>query len=284
MADASPTQQQGTPSTPAAVVAPVPGSPEYNAAMAAKGAPAVDGQPPAGEPILGKFKTQDDLVKAYQELEKKLGTTPAADPAKPAAEGDPVKKPGLSITPEAQAAQDAVKGAGLDFNALQAEFVEKGELSAETYAKLDKGGIPKAMVDAYVEGQKAIAVQYEQKAFAEAGGEEQFKQMSAWAAKNMQPAEITAYNEAVESGDEAKMRFAVSGLKSRFTSAFGSAPNLVQGGTVPVTNGYASQAQMMADMAKPEYRADPAFRDLVMKRIEASGDKLFGVQAVAGVR
>jgi hypothetical protein len=293
MADATTVQgaaaaAPGAPGTPAAAAAPVPGSAEYNAAMAAKGEGAVAGtqQVTQDAPILGKFKTQDDLVRAYQELEKKLGTPAAAaapaDPAKPADTAG-ATKPALTITPEQKAAETAVQSAGLDFAALNTEFAEKGALSPESYAAMEQRGITKAVVDSYIAGQQALNAQYEAKAFTEAGGQEQFSQMSQWAAKNLPAAEIAAFNDAVDSGDEAKMRFAVSGLKARFTAALGSTPNLVQGGNTSAVQGYQSLAQMKADMAKPEYQKDPAFRQQVMDRI-AANPELFSMQEVRGAR
>ena len=38
-------------------------------------APAKEEAPKVEEKILGKFKTQEELIKSYQELEKKLGET-----------------------------------------------------------------------------------------------------------------------------------------------------------------------------------------------------------------
>ncbi len=49
-----------------------------------------------------------------------------------------------------------VEAAGLNFNEFTAEFAEKGNWSLESYEKLAKGNIPKAMVDQFIEGQKAV--------------------------------------------------------------------------------------------------------------------------------
>jgi hypothetical protein len=290
MADAN------TPATSAPVTvvpaAPAPGTPEHDAAMATKFdqrtavAPATVTAPaapaPVAEPILGKFKTQEDLVKAYTELEKKLSAAPAPAPATPPATppaADPTKSP-LTVdttqqAPEQKAAAEATQKAGVDFTALSKEFADTGKLSEDTYKKLSDGGIPKEMVDGYIAGQTALAAKaaqdYDNAAFAQAGGEAKFMEMTKWAAASLPLADKTAFNEAVTSGDKTKMQLAVSNLKNQFEANFGAAPTgAISGVTTTATLGYESVAQMKADMAKPEYRSDPAFRAKVEQRVAVS--------------
>jgi hypothetical protein len=237
--------------------------------------------PPA--PILGKFKTQDDLVKAYQELEKKLGqpaapTTPPAD--KPAESKLTVD---TEQTPEQKAAAEATAKAGVDFAALSKEFADNGKLSDETFTKLAEGGIPREMVDAYIAGQQALAskaaAEYDTAAFAQAGGEAKFNEMTAWAAASLPMADKVAFNEAVTSGDTSKMRLAVQDLRTKFEANFGAAPAAALSGQPGTTLlAYESIAQVKADMRKPEYKSDPAFRAKVEQRIAAS-DSLYTAQS-----
>lgn len=279
MADAPATPT--TPVVPAATqaAAPVPGTPEHDAAMAAKfdatttpaAAPAAAAEPvrPAGLPE--KFKTVEDLVKSYGELEKKLGAP--AEPVKPAATTEPAKpaNSALEITPEQKAAAEATAKAGLDMTALSAEFAENGDLKPETYAKLAEGGIPKEMVDSYIAGQKAIGAQYTAEAFTTAGGEESYGKMVAWAKTGMSVEEQAAFNKAVTSNDKPQMKLAVAGLKARYEANFGSQPNLINGNTTtPSGDVYESMAQVTADMKKSEYRKDPAFRAKVTAKLDRS--------------
>jgi hypothetical protein len=50
------------------------GQPEGSAEDTSKEPEQTEGEPLQGEPLLGKFKSVDDLVKSYQELERKLGS------------------------------------------------------------------------------------------------------------------------------------------------------------------------------------------------------------------
>jgi hypothetical protein len=273
--------------------APALGTPEYDAAMAAKfdasqPKPAAEpakkpADPPA--PILGKFKTQDDLVKAYQELEKKLGAPAPAAPAPttpPAPESKLAIPPATEQTPEQKAAAEATAKAGVDFNALSKEFADNGKLSDETFKKLADGGIPREMAEQYIAGQQALATQaaaaYDAAAFAQAGGEAKFNEMTAWAAASLPMADKVTFNEAVTSGDTTKMQLAVANLKTKFEANFGAAPAATLGGQPSkATQAYESMAQVKADMSKPEYKKDPAFRASVEARLAVS-DNLYTTQ------
>ena len=50
------------------------GQPEGSAEDTSEEPEQTEGEPLQGEPLLGKFKSVDDLVKSYQELERKLGS------------------------------------------------------------------------------------------------------------------------------------------------------------------------------------------------------------------
>jgi len=279
------TQAAAATTTPVAAPAPVPGSAEYTAAMAAKGANTVvtnaDGTTiapaaPVAAPakaarpahVPEKFWNADKgevnveaLAKSYTELEK-AKPAPAADPTKPA-------ESKLGIPPADPNA--AVAAAGLDMAALQTEFTAKGDLTPESYAALDKAGIPKPMVQAYIEGQKALAAQYDAEAFTTAGGEDNYGKLTAWAKTGLTADEQTAFNRAVTSGDRPQMKLAVAGLKSRYEQNFGTTPNLAQG-TAGTASGdvYASAREMTTDMKNPLYKTDAAYRARVEAKIGRS--------------
>lgn len=225
---------------------------------------------PKGEPkddglILGKFKTQDDLVKAYQELQKKMGEGAKAEPT---TEGTDDKA--------AEEASEAVEKAGLDMGALEAEFAEKGELSPESLAALEKAGITKAQVDAYIEGQAAQAELYEMRVISEVGKREEYDALIKWASTNLTDAEIDEFDQAVNSFDLKKASFAVRNLKARMEVSAGREPaSKLNGsqssqGVMP----YESTAQMLDDMNHPKYDRDPAFRRQVEARIAVTPDRV----------
>jgi hypothetical protein len=152
--------------------------------------------------------------------------------------------------------------------ALNTEFAASGKLSDESLAALEKAGIGKPMVDAYIAGQQAIAQQYDAKLYAEAGSQETYNSMVDWAAANFSKEEKTEFNNAVNSMDAAKGALAIAALKSRFTAANGSDPTLLGGAqSSGSVQPYVSQAEMTKDMKTTEYKTDPAFRAKVHARL-----------------
>lgn len=225
---------------------------EKEAELAGIGQDAPQGE---GEKILGKFNSQDDLIKAYQELERKVGqqTKPEAAPQE--------------IT-EAQA-NEIVEKAGLNMDEMADHYYANGGLADEHYSALEEAGIPRAYVDQYIAGVEAQANQIRDQIFQEVGGEQEFSAMSEWAAANLTAAELDAYNDAVESGDMSTVRSAVMSLAFRYQKAVGSAPNLVGGNNGGVT-GFESLAQLTAAMKDPRYNTDPAYRREVEQKLARS--------------
>lgn len=265
-------------------------SPEYIAAMVAK----VDGKtfpsndgtappvetPPAAETqtakaerlLAGKYKSVEDLEKGYAELQKAFSkrTPVVPDNAPPEA---PPTDPLAIPTPVEEDPEALLESKGLDFNTFDQEWRENGELSVESYEQLQKSGIPKEMVDAYIQGQQLIAQQSTTRIFDTAGGKEEYTKLVQWAQQNLPKADIEAYNNAIASENIEQMILATRGLKATFEEQRGKAPTLLQGDTSgDVSSGerYNSKAEMTRDMADPRYTKDPAFRNEVMLKLSRS--------------
>ena len=226
----------------------------------------LEGGDPVSRPewLPEKFKSVEDMAKAYAELEAKLGgKTQDNPPADPANTGD-TSQPG-------QNPEQLLSEKGLDLSTFTAEFNAKGELSAESYAKLAAAGFDKDIVDNYINGQKAVMAQYETAVLAEVGGSEKYSEMVTWAKANMTDAEINAYNAAVSSGDVAQAKLAVLGLSAKFQKAVGSEPRLVQGRTSSASEDvFESTAQLTEAMRDPRYAKDPAYRAKVQAKLARS--------------
>jgi hypothetical protein len=271
-----------TPTTPAT---PVPGSPEADAAAAAKfdaaggaaklvdqngnvttpvAAPAAAPAPTEPAPTLigGKFKSQEDLLAAYKALESKLGApAPATPTAAPAAPATPAPD-GKPVTPtDTKLPTDPPKpNAAVDFEAFGQEFATAGKLSDESYAKLAEKGYDRSVVDTFIAGQQAIASKFDNDVYALAGGEDQYGQMVDWATANLSKEQKVAFNEAMDSRDMGRIGLAMQGLKAAHVDAVGQAGKLL-GGAPGVTNeGYRSRYEMVQATKDPRYSKDPAFR------------------------
>lgn len=250
----------------------------HDAAMAAKfdagtgNEPAVNNEPPADgtgtndtpadrpEWLPEKFKTVEDFVKSHAELEKKLGQ-PKDDEGQNQEPTDDATK----------AAKEAVESKGLDFTSMSNEYWQNGELSDATYEALEKGGIPREVVDQFITGQEAVVERLQSKAFAIAGGEDQYNALNAWAATNWSEDQIQAYNQAVNSNKADVISNAVMGLKAAYDAANGSEPNLINGdtndGVGPV---YETWAQVTEAMRDPRYAKDAAYRRQVEAQLARS--------------
>lgn len=236
---------------------------------AANAVPSTESEAPPSDPttedrpqwLPEKFKSPEDMAKAYAELESKLGK-----PAEPTPPADP------AAAPSTDQVADELATKGLDLSTFSSEFNTKGELSAESYEALEKAGYPRNYVDQYIDGQKAQAALYESEVKSIAGGDQNFSEMVDWAKTNLTPQEIQAYNNAIDSGNREQAKLAVSGIHSKFTAARPAEPSLYKGATSSAqsSEAYESIAQMQKDMANPEYKNDPAFRAKVERKLSRS--------------
>ena len=223
-----------------------------------------------------KFKSAEELAASYAELEKKLGgnnkseANPEESNVQEEGEPNPEEKTTEEQTPEEQA-KELVDKAGLNFDEMSSQYWEKGELSKDHYDALDKAGIPKVIVDQFIEGQQALIQAARTTVFNEVGGETKYQSMLEWAGKNYSEAEVAAYNAAVNGNDKNAMLLAVKGLKGRFEATVGFEPTRTLGGrTTPTADKYDSIAQMQKDMGDPRYKTDPAFRQKVAAKLQRS--------------
>jgi hypothetical protein len=211
-----------------------------------------------------KFNSVEDLAKSYSELEAKLGTN-KEEVKTEEVKTEEVKTDGLDI------AEKAVSNAGLDMNNLAEEYAKGGKLEDTSYEALEKAGIPKDYVDQFIQGQKAISDQQSATMKNLVGGDDAYTEMSNWAADNMNDAEKTAYNAAVNSKDIETAKLAVVGLKAKYEAVNGSEPNLVQGKATPMgVDGYQSWQQVTEAMKDPRYAKDPAYQNMVKNKLSKS--------------
>jgi plasmid maintenance system antidote protein VapI len=210
-----------------------------------------------------KFKSPEDMAKAYGELETKLGQSePKQEEVKE------TKKDDLSI----DNAEKAVENAGLSMDTLQQEYNESGQLNDKSYEALAKVGIPKDYVDAFIKGQEAIATQTANTLKQEVGGDEAYKNMMTWASENLNEAEINAYNRTVNGKDIEATKLAIAGLNAKYKNAEGIEPSLARGDRPSTSNatGYRSWAEVTAAMSDPRYSKDVAYQADVQAKLKNS--------------
>lgn len=206
--------------------------------------------------LAGKYKSVEELEKAYQSLESKLGEGKEEEPEE---SSEPA--------PSVDEAKEVAEGAGIDYTSVEDEYQESGSLSEDTYAMLGDKGIPKSMVDAYIAGQEALQSETLGNIYGEVGGEQEYNDMIGWAQDNLEESQIKAFNSSLSSPDQAS--FAIKGLHSLYKAD--QPPTLVKGSTTQArSGGYQSKQEMTRDMSSPQYKRDPAFRADVQRRVVLS--------------
>lgn len=263
--------------------APVPGTPEYDAAMVAlkRGSdeasnPYSESLTPTEAPVRPDHVPEkfwnaetgqvdvDGLLKSYTELESGRGRQASED-------GPPAQ---ANAEAEAQA-QETVTKAGLDWGTLVNKVVANGDIEASDYEALTAVGVPSDLVREVIE-LRTYRFQQEQAAAVDyAGGKEGADALMRWAGDNLNDADKAAYQEMLNGPH---WRVAIDALKARQTSSskLAAEPNLQRpaGGSAPAGVAFASRQDMMAEMRNPLYH-DPGpqgvkFRAEVMRRASLS--------------
>jgi len=217
-----------------------------------------------------KFKNAEDMAKAYGELENKLGQSENNNNKDSEPNKEEGKKDDADLSTDK--AEKAVENAGLDMSSLQQEYNDGGQLADKSYDALEKAGIPRDYVDAFIKGQEAIAQQTSNTLKQEVGGAESYNNMMTWASENLSEAEINAYNTTVNGKDIEATKLAIAGLNARFKNAEGVEPNLQTGNRPSTSNapGYRSWAEVTAAMSDARYTSDNAYRADVQAKLKNS--------------
>ena len=233
-----------------------------------------------GEPeekILGKFNSQEDLEKGYQELEKKLHEPPedkiqADDAETPRLPSDEVSEPSneeeLAVDEGEESdtsSNEEREGIASAFEAMQ----EAGEVTEDVFEKFAEAGIPKELVEHVQE-----LSQYKQaNELKEVTSEvDDYPALQKWAGDNLSESEISIFDNIVENGTLDEMRFAVNNLNARMKG--NTAPKqsrLIKADAIAqAEGGYQSTAEVQRDMKDPRYKSDTAYREAVARKLNKS--------------
>jgi len=223
----------------------------------------------------GKFKSAEDLEKAYLELQKKLGSQETDDST--TNDDDSTS----DSAPEEEEEQSPVSKR-IDFlkEASDEYYSNDNALKPETLQKL-KEMPSEELIDAYMEMQKNNPVAQAQPLSADAaktivdsvGGQDAYNDTLAWAADNLKPEEVAAYDNVVNSGNKDAIFFAVQALNQRYKDSTGFEGQQISGRAPKSTvKGFRSNAELANAISDPRYRNDPAYRYDIEQKLAASGD------------
>ena len=223
--------------------------------------------------LAGKYENAQELEKAYIELQKKLGENGEEE----VEEGEEVEEETEEETEEFELSDNAELIAE-----ASAEFEDNGQVSEETLAKF-QGMSSTDLVNAYVEMSEFIGEDGEVEAAPDlsdtdintvknvVGGEQAYENIMTWSQNNLPESKINAFDELVESGSVEAISLAVEGLKARYEMANGYEGELVTGrAPVQQSDGFRSQAELVAAMSDPRYDNDPAYRNDIIEKLDRS--------------
>jgi capsid assembly protein len=204
------------------------------------------------------------LAQSYVELEKKLGTQPPVPaPAAPSNNKEPV-------TPPAAAAPQTETPPA--FSPYEQEYAKDGKLSDKSYGELaSKFNLDKSTVDSFIKFRQTEASSYETSVFNAVGGKDTYAQMQAWASKNYNDDDKTAFDKAIVSGNINTAQIALGNLKTRYEQANGRDPSLVGGSTGGTSRSpFKNPREAAAFKAQAGFNTDQAKQREYYERLQAS--------------
>jgi hypothetical protein len=230
-------------------------------------APAPEEEAAKGEKLLGKFESPEQLAKAYQELERKLGqkAEQVAPPEEPAATPE-AYTPERGVEVYGETVATAIEAAEINPFEMAAKLEAGEDVAPYVDALVEKGGLPRALVETYLAGVKpqaptaaaeAVSLNDNPEAVAalrqSVGGDAAFEQLSRWAATNLSDAEKTDYQAAVDSGNVLAAQWALRAMQARATG-IKPEPDFLGGGAQ--TSEPADVYDTRSDWRKERYATD----------------------------
>ena len=247
------------------------------------------------EDILGKFKSPQELAKAYAELQRKMGQRSGEQPE----EGEQAEPESAPEQTSAYTAEQASERYG---SAAVESLAEKGVDLGEVMAKADQGqdisehyealaetfNTTPEVVDMFkqmmtaapaAEGSADGLTDAQSTAILnELGGQEAFDQLQAWGRENMTDAEKASYNQAVNTGNAEAVSWALKSLQARQGLVQQDTEPQLYGGGTPAQNTsiFQDQQQVLDAMNKRNdqgqrlYDVSETYRNQVAMRLANS--------------
>ena len=222
------------------------------------------------ELLAGKYQSAEELEEAYLNLQKKLGSQD---------EDDEVEDTYLD---DDEYPEDVADGVDLITTASEEYFENDGQISEETMERftemssselveaymaikernpdLDSGGYSEDLTDAEMN-----------QVYNSAGGEAEYKNLTSWAAQNLDESKMDAFNDIIDRGNAMSIQIAVAGLRAEYEAQEGYEGRMLTGKAARSSGDiFRSQAEVVQAMNDPKYDRDPAYRQDVYDKLERS--------------
>jgi len=209
-------------------------------------------EPNAEETLFAnKYKSVEELEKAYNELQSKLGQESS------------------ERTESEETAEETTTTGDDVFDTAYNQWSESGEVSDEVIDQIvAEKGIPREYVEQFIQQATAQEMLTHKQIFDSVGGEEQYKSIISWAENNLPASEIETYNKIIDSGDVDQIKFAINALSQRRGGKKFVSPDTNR--TSEDATSFGSKAEMVEAMKDPRYERDRAYRQKVERMIMRS--------------
>ena len=244
------------------------------------------------EAILGKFKSPQDLAKAYAELQRKMGQQSAEPRPEPVAEPEAADEPGYSADQASEIygkeAVGALAAKGVDLAELMWNADQGADISEHYDTLAETFKVPRQVVENYVSkaqsapsaGEAGLSDADATELLQSVGGQESFDQLSGWAKSNLPAEELASYNAVVDSGNKEAIGWALKAMQARQVAPDAVVEPKLYGGGSPTDTvvKFESQQQVLDAMNKRNdrgqrlYDVDEAYRNKVAMILHASPD------------
>ena len=244
------------------------------------------------EAILGKFKSPQDLAKAYAELQRKMGQQSAEPQPEPVAEPEAAEEPGYSADQASEVygkeAVGALAAKGVDLAELMWNADQGADISEHYDTLAETFKVPRQVVENYVSkaqsapstGEAGLSDADATELLQSVGGQENFDQLSGWAKSNLPAEELASYNAVVDSGNKEAIGWALKAMQARQVAPESVVEPQLYGGGAPTDTvvRFESQQQVLDAMNKRNdrgqrlYDVDEAYRNKVAMILHASPD------------
>ena len=226
--------------------------------------------------LAGKYKSAEELESAYLSLQKKLGQTEEEEEVdyESSDEGYEEEEGSDEEVSEYAPAVNLINEASEEY------YANDGQLSEETIESFGQMS-SQDLVNAYLEIQannpqaptqgvelSEAQVNSVQNA---CGGEQNYNSVIDWAAQNLSDEAINAFDSVVDSGNPMAISIAFKGLQNEYNEANGYEGRMLQGRAASSAGEtFRSQAELVSAMGDPRYDTDEAYRDDVLRKLDAS--------------
>tara|TARA_R100000329_G_scaffold39990_2_gene37426 strand:- start:8346 stop:9116 length:771 start_codon:yes stop_codon:yes gene_type:complete len=225
--------------------------------------------------IAGKFKTVEDMVASYKELEGKLGGVQDTQTEETAEETTQEDWNPNEIYGEGLAS--VLNEAGIDTQEITNVFEETGDIRPDDYTKLEQAGFSKQIIETYLNGLRggaAVTDEIQQSQLDDiksvVGGDEGYNKLREWTQANVPDETLKAFDKILDTQDPTMIKVAVEGFAAQMRQAEGYEPNLINGRSPQGVTPFKTSKEIEAAMGDPRYGKDEAYTLSVYKRLEDS--------------